>query len=79
MFSLNKDYPAIIVINPILSVQEQAQSVYTKRLAKAGDVTLVFDGTYFGESEGTARGQEFPNVKESDIEEALSYRPSLCR
>ena len=67
-FDLSQNYPAIVVTGPMLSVKEQAQSVYAQRLTDAGFVTLVFDGTYFGESEGTPRGQELPDVKESDIE-----------
>lgn len=47
----------------MLSVKEQAQSVYDERLTKAGYVTPVFDGAYFGESEGLPRGQELPDVK----------------
>lgn len=61
----------------MLSVKEQAQSVYAKRLTEAGHVTLVFDGTYFGESEGMPRGQELPDVKETDIEGAVDYLCSL--
>lgn len=61
----------------MLSVKEQAQSVYAERLTEAGYVTLVFDGTYFGESEGMPRGQELPDVKESDIEAAVDYLTGL--
>lgn len=76
-FDLSKDYPAIVLTGPMLSVKEQAQSVYAERLTEAGYVTLVFDGTYFGESEGMPRGQELPEVKESDIESAVDYLCSL--
>ena len=76
-FDLSKNYPAIVVTGPMLSVKEQAQSVYAKRLTEAGYVTLVFDGAYFGESEGMPRGQELPDVKESDIEGAVDYLSSL--
>lgn len=76
-FDLSKNYPAIVVTGPMLSVKEQAQSVYAKRLTEAGYVTLVFDGSYFGESQGTPRGQELPDVKESDIEAAVDYLCSL--
>ena len=76
-FDLSKDYPAVVVTGPMLSVKEQAQSVYARRLTKAGYVTLVFDGTYFGESEGLSRGQELPDVKETDIECAVDYLVSL--
>ena len=76
-FDLSKNYPAIVVTGPMLSVKEQAQSVYAKNLTAAGYVTLVFDGSYFGESEGQPRGQELPDVKESDIEAAVDYLTSL--
>ena len=76
-FDLSKNYPAVVVTGPMLSVKEQAQSVYAKRLTEAGYVTLVFDGAYFGESEGLPRGIELPDNKESDIEGAVDYLTSL--
>lgn len=76
-FNLSNNYPAVVVTGPMLSVKEQAQSVYAKRLAQSGYVSLVFDGTYFGESEGLPRGQELPDVKESDIEGAVDFLESL--
>ena len=76
-FDLKRNYPAVVITGPMLSVKEQAQSVYAKRLTEAGYVTLVFDGSYFGESEGLPRGQELPDVKESDIEGAVDYLVSL--
>lgn len=76
-FNLSHNYPAVVVTGPMLSVKEQAQSVYAERLTAAGFVTLVFDGTYFGESEGEPRQQELPDVKESDIEGAVDFLVSL--
>lgn len=76
-FDLSKNFPAVVVTGPMLSVKEQAQSVYAERLTEDGYVTLVFDGSYFGESEGLPRGQELPDVKESDIEGAVDYLCSL--
>lgn len=76
-FDLSKDYPAVVVTGPMLSIKEQAQSVYAKRLTELGYVTLVFDGSYFGESQGTPRYQELPDVKESDVEGAVDYLASL--
>ena len=76
-FDLNKDYPAIVVTGPMLSVKEQAQSNYAKHLTEAGYVTLVFDGSYFGESQGSPRQLELPEVKEIDIEAAVDYLVSL--
>lgn len=76
-FDISKSYPAVVVTGPMLSVKEQAQSVYAKKLTENGYVTLVFDGAYFGESEGLPRSQEIPDVKESDIEGAVDYLSSL--
>ncbi|MGI6230854.1 MAG: alpha/beta hydrolase [Tractidigestivibacter sp.] len=76
-FDLSKNYPAIVVAGPMLSIKEQAQSTYAKQLTKAGYVTLVYDGAYFGESEGAPRQLESPSVKETDIESAVDYLASL--
>ena len=35
-FNLSNNYPAVVVTGPMLSVKEQAQSVYAKRLTEAG-------------------------------------------
>jgi len=51
-FDLSRNYPAVVVTGPMLSVKEQAQSVYAKRLTEAGYVTLVFDGTYLAKAKG---------------------------
>ena len=76
-FNSEKKVPAIVVTGPMLSVKEQAQSVYAERLTEAGYVTLVFDGLYTGESEGLPRGLELPDMKEVDIESAMDYLESL--
>ncbi|KRN28683.1 hypothetical protein IV38_GL000886 [Lactobacillus selangorensis] len=76
-FNLSNNYPAIVVTGPMLSVKEQAQSVYAKHLTELGYVTLVFDGSYYGESEGTPRQQELPDIKESDNESAVDFLTSL--
>lgn len=76
-FDLSKDYPAVVVTGPMLSIKEQAQSVYAEKLTELGYVTLVFDGSYFGESQGEPRYQELPDVKESDIEGAVDFLASL--
>lgn len=76
-FNLSKNYPAVVVTGPMLSIKEQPQSLYASRLTKLGYVTLVFDGAYFGESEGEPRQLELPEVKETDIEGAVDYLTSL--
>ena len=76
-FDSSKKYLAIVVTGPMLSVKEQAQSIYAKRLAQNGYVTMVFDYSYFGESEGEPRYLENPEVKSSDIHSAVSYLETL--
>ncbi|WP_167148794.1 alpha/beta hydrolase [Actinomyces sp. ZJ308] len=76
-FDLSRNYPAVVVTGPMLSVKEQAQSIYAERLTELGYVTLVFDGSYFGQSEGTPRQLELPDVKETDIEGAVDFLQSL--
>ena len=39
-FDLSKNYPAIVLTGPMLSVKEQAQSVYASRLTEAGMAIL---------------------------------------
>ncbi len=69
--------PAVIVTGPMLSVKEQAQSIYARRLAAAGYVTMVFDYSYFGESQGEPRSLEVPDIKAGDIHSAVSFLQSL--
>ncbi|MGM9908168.1 hypothetical protein [Limosilactobacillus sp.] len=42
-FGLNNDYPAVVVVGSMLSIKEQVQSTYAKRLTEQGYVSLVFD------------------------------------
>lgn len=76
-FDGTKNYAAIVVTGPMLSIKEQAQATYTNLLAEAGYIALTFDGAYFGESEGLPRQQELPDVKETDIEGAVDFLESL--
>lgn len=76
-FNLSKNYPAVVLTGQMLSIKEQAASNYAERLTAAGYVTLCFDGSYLGESEGEPRGLELPDVKEADIESAVDYLESL--
>lgn len=72
-FNKNKHYQAIVIAGPMLSVKEQAQSVYAQRLAQRGYVTIVFDHTHFGQSAGKPRQLEVPRIKATDISSALTY------
>ena len=76
-FDAGQTYPAVVVAGPMLSVKEQAQSIYARRLAELGYLAMVFDYSYFGESEGEPRQLELPDVKASDISSAVTYLQSL--
>lgn len=57
----------------MLSVKELPQSLYAQFLAERGFVTLVFDTSYVGSSEGHPRGLEDPEIKGSDFRSAISF------
>lgn len=65
--------PAIVVQGPMGSVKEQTQSLYAQILASKGYITMVYDYSYLGSSQGLPRGYEDPEVKANDIESAVDF------
>lgn len=68
---------AVIVCGPMYSTKELPQSNYAMLLAEQGYATLVYDNSYIGSSEGHPRGYEDPDVKASDLHNAVDYLETL--
>ena len=76
-FDASASYPAIVFTHPGGGVKEQVASLYCWNLAQKGYVTLAFDASYQGESEGTPRHLEDPTARVDDIRAAIDYLTTL--
>lgn len=76
-FEADKKYPAIVVTHPGGGVKEQVASLYAWNLSKRGYITIAFDASYQGESEGIPRYLEDPASRVEDIRAAVDYLTSL--
>lgn len=72
-FDPAKKYPAIIVDGSWTTVKEQMQGLYASELAKEDFITLAFDHSYYGESEGQPRFWENPKAKIADYKNAITF------
>jgi uncharacterized protein len=73
--SLNRDTPspAIIVGHPMGAVKEQSANLYATKLAEQGFVTLSFDLSFWGESEGQPRNTVAPDIYVDDFSAAVDF------
>ena len=72
-FDESKKYTAIVVSGSWTTVKEQMAGLYAEKLANEGFITLAFDFRNFGESEGEPRFYESPELKKTDIKNAITY------
>ncbi|WP_138751406.1 alpha/beta hydrolase [Paenibacillus sinopodophylli] len=72
-----KQNPAIVCVHPGSSCKDQTAGIYARELAELGYVTIVFDASYQGESEGEPRYAEYPAARVEDIRSAVDYLTTL--
>ncbi|RLA07807.1 MAG: hypothetical protein DRQ51_04575 [Gammaproteobacteria bacterium] len=68
---------ALVVVGPKGAVKEQVQGNYAKKLSDKGFVTLVIDHRTYGQSEGTPRHFENPEMKVDDVKTAINHIGTL--
>ena len=65
--------PAIVVGHPMGAVKEQSANLYATKLAEQGFVTLSFDLSFWGESEGEPRNTVAPAIYVDDFSAAVDF------
>jgi len=76
-FKESERYPAIVSVHPGGGVKEQTAGVYAQRLADQGFVTLAYDSSYQGASEGTPHFLDEPMNRVGDVFSAVDYLTTL--
>ena len=71
--------PAIIVGHPMGAVKEQSSNLYAQKLAEQGFVTLSFDLSFWGESEGQPRHTVAPEIYADDFSAAVDFLSTQAR
>ena len=60
--------PAIAVCGPFGAVKEQSSGLYAQEMAERGFLTVAFDPSFTGESEGTPRYMNSPDINVEDFQ-----------
>lgn len=70
---IKKKYAGIAVCGPFGAVKEQASGLYAQEMAKRGFVTVAFDPSFTGESEGFPRYVASPDINTEDFSAAVDF------
>ena len=65
--------PAIAISGPFGAVKEQSSGLYAQELALRGFVTIAFDPSFTGESGGTPRYMNSPDINVEDFQAAVDF------
>lgn len=69
--------PALAVSGPFGAVKEQSSGLYAQEMAERGFLTIAFDPSYTGESAGSPRYMQSPDVNTEDFQAAVDYLSTL--
>lgn len=72
-FDASKKYAAIAVCGPFGAVKEQVSGLYAQEMACRGFVTMAFDPSFTGESEGQPRYVASPDINTEDFSAAVDF------
>ncbi|MGH8371141.1 MAG: alpha/beta hydrolase [Gammaproteobacteria bacterium] len=78
----NVKHAAIVVGAPMGAVKEQSANLYAQKMAEQGFVTLTFDQSFWGESEGAPRNAVSPTIYVENFSAAVDFlgtRPFVDR